>query len=366
MASSHIAKVTAGGVTGRRIAQSVYGRCETAAATAAKTVNLVNDAGTTETWAAADLFHGLTIYVQFVNTNTVASPTLNVNSSGAKPIYRYGTTAPSTNVTNSWNAGSVFGFTYDTTVNTSGCWMMHDWLNNNTTYANYSFGNGYGTCTTAESTTAKVGTYSNYALATGGIVAIKFTYAVPAGSTLNINSKGAKSIYLNGAAITAGVINAGNIATFIYDGSYYQVISVSPEALTTADIDAAFGTVSGLVAPVDYVSEQGTSGIWTYRKWASGIAECWARITISGLNLTRQFYSNYIAPAGQTQGGEAFPFTFTEIPSVNMTLNNLNGWLMMDTSATTSTNQRYWVLSSGASKSNVTVWVSYEVKGFWK
>ena len=26
---------------------------------------------------------------------------------------------------------------------------------------------------------------------------------------------------------------------------------------------------------VDYIVEQGTSGIWTYRKWNSGIAECW-------------------------------------------------------------------------------------------
>lgn len=27
---------------------------------------------------------------------------------------------------------------------------------------------------------------------------------------------------------------------------------------------------------VDWIVEQGTSGIWTYRKWNSGIAECWA------------------------------------------------------------------------------------------
>ena len=26
---------------------------------------------------------------------------------------------------------------------------------------------------------------------------------------------------------------------------------------------------------VDYMVEEGTSGIWTYRKWNSGIAECW-------------------------------------------------------------------------------------------
>ena len=25
----------------------------------------------------------------------------------------------------------------------------------------------------------------------------------------------------------------------------------------------------------DYIVEQGASGIWTYRKWNSGIAECW-------------------------------------------------------------------------------------------
>lgn len=31
---------------------------------------------------------------------------------------------------------------------------------------------------------------------------------------------------------------------------------------------------------VDYIVEQGTSGDWTYRKWKSGVAECWAHITV--------------------------------------------------------------------------------------
>lgn len=30
---------------------------------------------------------------------------------------------------------------------------------------------------------------------------------------------------------------------------------------------------------MDFVVEQGKSGVWTYRKWASGVAECWAKIT---------------------------------------------------------------------------------------
>lgn len=36
-------------------------------------------------------------------------------------------------------------------------------------------------------------------------------------------------------------------------------------------------------APVaDYVIEQGTSGVWFYRKWNSGLAECWTHSDITG------------------------------------------------------------------------------------
>lgn len=187
-----------------------YGVCSTAAATAAKTVTVDN----------FSLEAGAVVIVKFTNANSVASPTLNVNDTGAKPIMRYGTTAASTGTTTSgWIAGAVQLFVYDGTN-----WIREYW--NNTTYSNVALGQGYATCTTAEATTAKVGTLSSYALTTGGIVSVKFTYAVPASSTLNINSKGAKAIYHKGAAIKAGVIKAGDIATFIYNGTYYHLISV--------------------------------------------------------------------------------------------------------------------------------------------
>ena len=53
-----------------------YGTCETAAATAAKTVTLSNYA----------LVTGGIVTVKFTNTNTAANPTLNINSKGAKAI----------------------------------------------------------------------------------------------------------------------------------------------------------------------------------------------------------------------------------------------------------------------------------------
>jgi hypothetical protein len=81
-------------------------------------------------------------------------------------------------------------------------------------------GFGYATCSTEAATTAKVATLSGYSLVTNGIVSVKFTNSVPANATLNINNKGAKNIYYQGAKIVAGVIKAGDIATFVYSGNY--------------------------------------------------------------------------------------------------------------------------------------------------
>ena len=52
---------------------------------------------------------------------------------------------------------------------------------------------------------------------------------------------------------------------------------------------------------VDFVLEQGTSGIWTYRKWYSGLYECW------GTDMTEPS-SNYISGT--------FPISFPEKPKL--------------------------------------------------
>lgn len=57
------------------------GSCATAAATAAKTAAVTN----------FNLISGACLALKFTYTNTAASPTLNVNSTGAKPIYNYNT-----------------------------------------------------------------------------------------------------------------------------------------------------------------------------------------------------------------------------------------------------------------------------------
>ena len=107
-----IAKVTAGGAT-HLIASTVYGICSTAADTAAKTVSFTDD-------QAFTLIQGETIHVKFTNSNTATNPTLNVKGTGAKPIYRVSTTRPGTTAADSWVAGEIVSFTYDTTATSTG------------------------------------------------------------------------------------------------------------------------------------------------------------------------------------------------------------------------------------------------------
>ena len=56
---------------------------------------------------------------------------------------------------------------------------------------------------------------------------------------------------------------------------------------------------AGTLPVADYVVAQGTSGNWRYRKWNSGIAECWGQLedvtTKSG-----HFYFNSGIPSGIT------------------------------------------------------------------
>ena len=191
-----------------------YGTCATAAATAAKVVTV---AGNTN-WV---LKNGSLITVLFSATNTAESPTLNVNGTGAKNIYYGSAQITTSSLGYGGTANRPMNFMYDGTQ-----YRFIGWgYDANTTYTNVKLGQGYATCSTAAATTAKVASLSSYTLTAGGIVSVRFTYDVPANATLNINSKGAKAIYYRNAAITAGVIKAGDTATFIYS-TYYRLIAI--------------------------------------------------------------------------------------------------------------------------------------------
>ena len=113
--------ISGGGGGGGGGATLYYGTCTTAGGTAAKAATITG-------FTDANITTGQVIWVRFANANTVANPTLSINSGTAIAIKRYGSTAPSTSAASSWNAGEVVTLVYDGSY-----WLMADWLN--TTYS---------------------------------------------------------------------------------------------------------------------------------------------------------------------------------------------------------------------------------------
>lgn len=71
------------------------------------------------------------------------------------------------------------------------------------------------------------------------------------------------------------VMDANSTLRALFDfihpvGSYYETSDTSFDPNTTWG-----GTWSSETITDDVIVEEGTSGTWTYRKWSSGIAECW-------------------------------------------------------------------------------------------
>lgn len=189
--------------------------------TAAIPMGTVDSTSTSTAYTATvpgitSLYDGVCVWLTNGVITSASGCTLDINGLGAKPMY-YSLSAASALTTHFQKAYTDL-FVYNSTRVSGGCWDLVAGFNS--TYSPVSLGIGYATCATAESTVAKTATLSSYQLTTNGIVSVKFTNAVPANSTLNINSKGAKSIFYRGAAITDGIIKAGDIATFIYSTNY--------------------------------------------------------------------------------------------------------------------------------------------------
>ena len=65
---------------------------------------------------------------------------------------------------------------------------------------------------------------------------------------------------------------------------------------------------------------QGTSGIWRYRTYSSGVKECWGYVnaSVSSQVVWGSGYLGYTAY-------RAFPFTFSRTPTANVTVGGGSG-----------------------------------------
>lgn len=192
---------------------SVYGTCNTTAGTTVKVVVCPNFI----------LFEGARIQVTFTNANTANAPTLNINNTGAKPIYINKTVTSSSNLL-LWTAGSKMEFVYDGT----------GWIAQNVPYALY------GTCFTGASTAAKAVTCNEAVICKGTTISVNMTNTnTAANATMNVGSTVAKDIYANDAKLTTNSRfnwRANTVQKFVFDGQVWRMDDDSVKALATAYI----------------------------------------------------------------------------------------------------------------------------------
>lgn len=167
-----VAKLAAGGAT-HLIASTAYATCMTAASTKAK-VAIIQDS------QAFTLIVGTTIHVYFQYANTASAPTLDVNNTGALPIYKYGTTAVGTDGNTSWSAGAVVSFTYNKNNLSTGCWVMNDHIDNTDIDVRAMYVHYYNNVKAKTAWSANkiiVGDASGYSVASSGVT-FNITYPI--------------------------------------------------------------------------------------------------------------------------------------------------------------------------------------------
>lgn len=122
-------------------------------------------------------------------------------------------------------------------------------------------GMGYGICSTAAATAAKTASISNFILLTNMPVSVKFESAISVDSaTLNINSTGAKPIFIQGAALQPGVVKAKDVVTLIYDGTNWNIVEILSVHVSPSDLYVDMGLPSGTlwaIANLDATTQSG-------------------------------------------------------------------------------------------------------------
>lgn len=123
-----------------------------------------------------------------------------------------------------------------------------------------------------------------------------------------------------------------------------------------------------LSAGGDCVVEQGENNGWTYRKWDSGIAECWKAVEHS-TTVATAWGGMYVGNAVARQN---YPFSFTAKPIeiVNVTSGSKMGFLYPEQSGYgvngAAASAMYNVASLSSYTTAVTYYFNYYVMGKWK
>ena len=110
--------------------------------------------------------------------------------------------------------------------------------------------------------------------------------------------------------LLAGKSDTGHTHPHNHDAEYAPLAGYNSVTALQNTHGEIIGQLAQSVSSIaDFVVEEGTSGDWSYRKWASGVAECWAKFGFWGERVSNTTIKkvNY---------NMSFPFVFSRAPTV--------------------------------------------------
>lgn len=297
-------------------ARAWYGTCATAASTAAKVV----------TCPGFTLEAGSVITVHFDNAQTNTAPTLNVNGTGAVPVWKDG--AVSSNGPNAvyWYLPGVDAtFSYDGS----------HWNYISTT----SVLLGPRTQPTSLNLTGRAGLFQHFHPAvnvTGGT--------------------GKNGHYLHMQSTTSNY----------YASQLYIPIDMTAAPAWRTNPNGTWTAWDYFFTNSNPPYTSGTDGIWTWRKWWDGTAECWGNITdtITGWTAWGSMY--YSAPYMKASYPTGL-FVAAPVEVAQAVNSGADGWLATKSGTGSATETRqYFIVRPVTGSNNLTATISVHAIGNWQ
>ncbi len=121
------------------------------------------------------------------------------------------------------------------------------------------------------------------------------------------------------------------------------------------------------IITVDYIEEQNTDGIWTYRKWSSGIVECWGNTSVKDYAINSTYNDSGVL-RGYYCAREYFSFPknlFVSAPTVSACFNSKNYGIPLISMSDLGKNSVALLLYEGVSTTRNGFYAIYAV-GKWK
>ncbi len=149
------------------------------------------------------------------------------------------------------------------------------------------------------------------------------------------------------------------------DFQFNVPVIVNGDLVVTGNVTSA----NNPEAMADFVVDEGVSNGWTWRKWNSGIAECWCKKSVSAAISTA--WGSLFTSGALSASNLTLPFTFADVPTINVTVTNNGAGVFLMASGSwappsaTATGAFELVRAVSSTTTN-SYGLNYNVNGRWK